>query len=97
MIVNYSFTGISDCLEFELEISLVAWTRLGGCCLVYSPILRSRRFQILGDRFLDYQTQEDTKVGMSLVKYRSLNYLYFTPLGAQKSCSVYISQSFIFP
>ena len=43
VIVNYSFTGISGCLEFELEVLLVAWIPLGGCCLVYRPILRSRR------------------------------------------------------
>ena len=36
VIVNYSFTGISGCLEFELEVSLVAWIRLGGCCLVWN-------------------------------------------------------------
>ena len=90
VIVNYSFTGISGCLEFELEVSLVAWIRLGGCCLVYSPILRSRRSQILGFRSLDYQIQEDTRLAILLVKYRSLSYLDYTPLGAQKSCSVYI-------
>ena len=89
VIVNYSFTGISGCLEFELEVSLVAWIRLGGCCLVYSPILRSRRSQILGFRSLDYQIQEDTRLAILLVKYRSLSYLDYTPLGAQKSCSVY--------
>ena len=89
VIVNYSFTGISGCLEFELEVSFVAWIRLGGCCLVYSPILRSRRSQILGFRSLDYQIQEDTRLALLLVKYRSLSYLDYTPLGAQKSCSVY--------
>ena len=89
MIVNYSFTGISGCLEFELEVSLVAWIRLGGCCLVYSPILRSRRFRIFGFRSLHYQIQEDTRLAILLVKYRSLSYLNCTPLGAQKSCSVY--------
>ena len=89
VIVNYSFTGISGCLEFELEVSLVAWIRLGGCCLLYSPILRSRRSQILGFRSLHYQIQEDTRLAILLVKYRSLSYLDYKPLGAQKSCSVY--------
>ena len=89
VIVNYSFTGISGCLEFELEVSLVAWIRLGGCCLVYSPILRSCRSQILGFRSLDYQIQEDTRLAILLVKYRSLSYLDYTQLGAQKNCSVY--------
>ena len=70
----------------------MAWIRLGGCCLVYSPILRSRRFQILGFRFLHYQIQEDTRLAILLVKYRSLSYLDYTPLGAQKSCSVYINK-----
>ena len=71
----------------------MAWIRLGGCCLVYSSILRSRRSQILGFRFLDYQIQEDTLQAVLLVKYRSLSCLdyapSYTPLGAQKSCSVY--------
>ena len=67
----------------------MAWIRLGGCCLVYSPILRSRRSQILGFQSLDYQIQEDTQLAILLVKYRSLSYLDCTPLGAQKSCSVY--------
>ena len=55
VVVNYSFTGIPGCLGFEQEVLLVAWTRLGGCCLVCSPILRSRRFQFLEIRSLDYQ------------------------------------------
>ena len=67
----------------------MAWIRLGGCCVVYSPILRSRRSKILGFRSLDYQIQEDTRLAILLVKYRSLSYLDYTPLGAQKSCSVY--------
>ena len=57
---------------------------------MYSPILGSRRSQILGFRSLDYQIQEDTRLAILLVKYRSLSYLDYTPLGAQKSCSVYI-------
>ena len=89
VIVNYSFIVISGCLEFELEVSLAAWTRLGGCCLVYSPILRSRRSQILGFRSLDYQIQEDTRLDTLLVKYRSLSCVDYTPLGAWKSYSVY--------
>ena len=97
VIVNYSFTGISGCLEFELEVSLVAWIRLGGCCLVYSPILRSRRSQILGFRSLDYQILEDTRLAILLVKYRSLSYLDYTPLGAQKSCSVYTPDAALCP
>ena len=66
----------------------MAWIRLGGCCLVCSPILRSRCFQILRFRSLHYQIQEDTRLAILLVKYWSLSYLDYTPLGAQKSCSV---------
>ena len=95
MIVNYSFTDISGCLEFELEVLLVAWIRLGGCCLVYSPILRSLCSKILGFRSLDYQIQEDTRLAILLVKYRSLSCLDYTPLGAQKSFSVYTSNNLL--
>ena len=44
----------------------MAWTRLGGCCRVYSPLLRSRRFRILGVRFLDCQIQY-MRLGILLV------------------------------
>ena len=66
----------------------MTWICLGGCCLVYSPILRSRR-PILRFRSLDYQIQENTRLDITLVKYRSLSWFDPTPLGAQKSCSVY--------
>ena len=58
-------------------------------CTLYSPILRFRRSQILGFRSLDYQIQEDTRLAILLAKYRSLSCLDYTPLGAQKSCSMY--------
>ena len=58
----------------------MAWTRLGGCCLVCSPILRSSPFQILQFRSLDYQIQEDTRLDILLVKYRFLSCLDYTSL-----------------